>query len=73
MDITTDTNVKYQIRLCNEIMLDSMIKLKAAGLDDDQIKVLLDCIGKTYYRCASSDKPIAYHIEHIKEYMLNNK
>ena len=60
-------NIKYQVRISNETMLDTLTKFKMSGLDDERIKILLDCIGKFYCRCASDNKSIDYYIEYLKK------
>lgn len=70
MGVTEDTNIKYQVQACNEIILNSLIRLKGAGFDDDQIKILLNCIGKTYLKYSCSDTSIEQIITHVREYML---
>ena len=64
-------NIKRQVRLCNEAMLETLIKLKNAGIDDDRIKVLLDCIGKSFCRCSIETYSIDYYVNHLIKALEN--
>lgn len=69
MDNMKDVNFKYQARLCNEAVYDIMVKFKMAELDDEQIKLMLECVGKALVRCAFDDQSIHHYIKHY-QYML---
>jgi len=73
MEIPRNTNIKYKVLICNEIMLDTLVKLKGSGFNDEEIKVLLKCIGDAYCRSSISDASIETHIESLKEAIIDHK
>lgn len=66
-----DVNIKRQVRLCNEAMLNTLIKFKDANLDDTQIKMMLGCIGKLFCQCEIDNHSIDYYVDHLMKSLEN--
>ena len=59
-------NYKYEANVCNNIIYDSLIKLRASGVDDEDIPLMLDCIGKAFVKMSIENKPVEYYIRHLE-------
>lgn len=63
-------NIKYQTQVCNDAILTTLLKLKCSGLDEEQLKMMLGCIGRTLCQISIDGRPIEYFIEHVTDYMI---
>lgn len=59
-------NYKYEANVCNNIIYSSLVQLRASGVPDGDIKVMMKCIGDTIARMSFDDKPIEYYIRHFE-------
>lgn len=58
-------NYDYEAYICNIIIYGCLTQLCASGVDED-IPLLLDCIGKTLIKMSMENKPIEYYMKHFE-------
>lgn len=61
---------EYQAYVCNYVLYGCLINLKASGVSDEDIKVMLECMGEALVKMSILDKPIDYYINHIEEWTI---
>ena len=60
---------EYQAYVCNKALYDCLVQIKASGVPEEDIKVMLRCIGETLIKMEIVGKPIDYYIKHAEEHM----
>lgn len=61
---------EYQAHVCNNALYGCLISLKASGVPKEDIRVMLDCMGRTLVKMSMLDNPIDYYINHFEDWML---
>lgn len=64
---------EYQAYVCNNILYTALLNLKASGVPAEDIKVMLDCIGKALVTMSIEDKPIDYYMKNVEAFMTGNR
>lgn len=59
---------EYQAYVCNNILYTVLLNLKASGVPAEDIKVMLDCIGKALVTMSIEDKPIDYYMKNVEAF-----
>ena len=59
---------KYQAHICNNIIYGGLVQLRASGIPDEDIKVMMKCIGDTFARMSFDDKPIEYYMKNFENW-----
>ena len=61
---------KYQAYVCNNALYGCLVQIKASGVPDEDIMIMLDCMGKALVQMSILNKPIDYYIKHIEEWQI---
>lgn len=64
---------EYQAYVCNNILYTVLLNLKASGVPAENIKVMLDCIGKALVTMSIEDKPIDFYMKNVEAFMSGNR
>ncbi len=64
---------EYQAYVCNNILYTVLLNLKASGVPAENIRVMLDCIGKALVTMSIEDKPIDYYMKNVEAFMTGNR
>ena len=59
-------NYEYQAHICNNIIYGGLVQLRASGVPDEDIRVMMKCIGDTFARMSFDDKPIEYYMRNFE-------
>ena len=59
---------EYQAYICNNIIHGVLVQLRMSGVPDDDIKVMMKCIGDTLARMSFDNKPIEYYMKHFENF-----
>lgn len=62
-----EAKMRYQARLCNELILNILLQLKRSGFTEDEAKVMLNCIGSTLCRLSMDHRSFEEYIDRVKE------
>ena len=54
---------EYQAHICNNIIYGGLVQLRASGVPNDDIRVMMKCIGDTFARMSFDDKSIEYYMK----------
>lgn len=63
-----DNKLRYQASVCNNAILSTLLALKSSGLEDEDLKIMLDLIGRTLVKMRIENKPIDFYISHITNF-----
>lgn len=58
---------EYEAHICNNIIYGSLVQILASGVDDEDISVMLNCIGKTFITMSYENKPIEYYMKNYEQ------
>lgn len=58
---------EYEAYVCNNIIYGGLVQLRASGVDDEDIPLMLDCIGKTLVKMGIENKPIEYYMNNFEK------
>lgn len=58
---------EYHAHICNNIIYGGLVQLRASGVPDEDIRVMMKCIGDTFARMSFDDKPIEYYMKHFED------
>ena len=61
---------KYQAYVCNNAIYGCLVQLKASGVPDEDIMIMLNCMGKALVKMSILNKPIDYYIKHVEEWQI---
>ena len=61
---------EYQAYVCNNALYGCLVQIKASGVSEEDMKVMLRCMGQALVKMSDYDKPIDYYIKHIEEWQL---
>lgn len=57
---------EYQAYICNKIIYAGLVQLRFCGVPNDDIKVMMKCIGDTFARMSFVDTPIEYYMRNFE-------
>lgn len=64
---------EYQAYVCNNILYTVLLNLKASGVPAEDIRVMLDCIGKALVTMSIENKPIDYYMKNVEAFFNMGK
>ena len=59
---------KYQANVCNIALYGVLVTLNASGLPQEDIQIMLDCMGKALVTMSIDNRPLDYYIRHMEEW-----
>ena len=63
----------YQASVCTNALYGVLVTLNASGLPQEDIQIMLDCMGKALVNMSIDNKPLDYYIRHVEEWQLKAK
>lgn len=57
---------KYHAHICNNIIYGALVQLRASGVPDDDIRLMMKCIGDTFARMSFDNKPVEYYMKNLE-------
>ena len=61
---------EYQAYVCNNVLYGCLVQIKASGVPEEDMKIMLRCMGEVLVEMSIYDKPIDYYIKHAEEWQL---
>lgn len=65
-----DKDYEYQAYVCNNALYGTLVRFKASGIPDEDLRTMLKCTGDVMARLSFLDYPIDYYIRHAEEWFL---
>jgi len=59
---------EYHAHICNNIIYGGLVQLRASGVPNDDIRVMMKCIGDTFARMSFDDKSIEYYMKSFENF-----
>lgn len=68
-----EAKMRYQSRLCNELILNILVQLKRSSFveDEDEAKIMLNCIGQTLIRLSMDNRSFEEYIDVVREFIIH--
>lgn len=64
---------EYQAYVCNNALYGCLVQIKASGVPEEDMKVMLQCMGQALVKMSIYDKPIDYYIKHVEEWQSKGR
>lgn len=61
---------EYQAYVCNNALYGCLVQIRASGVPDEDIMIMLNCMGNALVKMSILNKPIDYYIKHIEEWQI---
>ena len=59
----------YEANICNNIIYGGLVQIRASGVDEEDIRIMLKCIGDTFAKMSFEDKSIEYYMKNFEKGM----